>query len=79
MYISISCIHTLSYKFSNKEPSGFDDLLDEMADNDYIKLDNIETRGPWALTLCLRTNLPLAKVPEVAHIPSVYPRGVQLS
>ncbi len=42
-------------------------------------MTQIKTRGPWALALCLRTNLLLAKVPEVAHIPSFYPRGVKLS
>ncbi len=28
----------------NKTPRGFDSLLGKMADNDYIKLDNIEVK-----------------------------------
>ncbi len=39
----------------------------------------IYTRGPWAFALCLRTNLPLHKVPELAHIPSFYSKGSKLS
>ncbi len=38
-----------------------------------------KTRGPWALTLCLRTaTWPLGKVPEVAHMPP-FPTGSKLS
>ncbi len=30
------------------------------------------------MVLCLRTNLALPKVPEVAHVHSFYPRGLKL-
>ena len=35
-----------------------------------------ETRGPWALVLCLRTNLAICQVSEVAHILHFYLRGL---
>ncbi len=45
-----------------------------------IRSDDL-TRGPWALTLCLRTNMAIGQSSEVVHTLSLslYPQGLKLS